>query len=324
MVPEQHPAAAEPLPPYRLDLYSLPKLEYLLGFSRQQLRAVAARAGAHYKPFPKKDKVRPFQKKSKPTKKRVIDNPTGELKAVQSKIHRNLLKSINLPHYLCGGVKGKTVLDNVALHFGAPVLITIDIKNFFPSISNVQVYQVWRKILNCSPTISKILTELTTFERRLPQGAPTSTLLANLVLFSVDGPIRAECARHSVRYSTWVDDLALSGKDAPTVINLAVKVLGEAGFGISHRKMKIMRGGTRKVLNGVLLGRFPSVLPDRLAQLRSGVHKLRTNQIVPDELEEYIRSLEGRISQLASVVPQKAKKLRGDFDVARRQAFARV
>ena len=319
MALENDPAVADSLPPSRLDLYSLSKLEYLLGVPRQKLRVIAANAGAYYEPFPKKDKRRPFQKKFKPAKKRVIDNPTGELKAVQSKINSNLLKPIVLPYYLCGGVKGKTILDNVALHFGAAELVTMDIKSFFPSISNVQVYGVWSKVLNCSPLISEVLTKLTTFERHLPQGAPTSTLLANLVLFSVDGPIRTECAQQGVQYSTWVDDLVLSGANARSVINLAVGILGKAGFKISHRKMKIMGGGTRKVLNGVLLGRFPSVLPDRLSQLRSGIHKLRTNQIVPSEIEEYVRSLEGRISQVANIVPQKGKKLRDDLEEAKKQ-----
>ncbi len=320
-MPQKRPrVAADLVPPANLDPYSLAKLERRLGIPRERLRAVGAHAGAYYKPFVKKEKERPFPRKFKATKKRIIDNPTGELKRIQREINGKILRPIVLPLYLCGGVKGRTVLDNVMLHLGAAVLVTMDIRNFFPSISNRQVYMVWSQILGFSAAIGRVLTRLTTFERHLPQGAPTSTLLANLVLYAVDGPIRTECARHKVQYSTWVDDLALSGPDARTVINVAVKALGEAGFRIPHRKMKIMGPGTRKVLNGVLLGRFPSALPERLAQVRSGIHKLRTNQVPPAELDGYIRSLEGRICHLGGLVPRKAKKLREGLEGAKKHS----
>jgi retron-type reverse transcriptase len=199
------------------------------------------------------------------------------------------------------------------MHLGAKVLVTMDIKGFFPSITNKQVYAVWRGVLNCSDRISAILTKLTTFERHLPQGAPTSTTLANLVLYSLDAPIRSECSRLNVRYSTWVDDLAFSGDNAREVINVAIRALAVSGFRAPHKKQRIMGPGTRKVLTKVLLGRFPTVLPERISQLRSGIHKLKTRQIAGDELAVYLGSLEGRIAHVASVDPRKGKVLRGQL-----------
>lgn len=263
----------------RLDLYSINKLEALLGFPRDKIRCIAAHAGGYYKPFPKKGRICPFQKKFKPPKKRIIDNPTGLLKVLQKRVQKNLLRPLLLPEHFCGGVKGRTLLDNIMMHLGARVLVTMDIKSFFPSITNKQVYFVWRHMLNCSPQIAGILTKLTTFERHLPQGAPTSTTLANLVLYSLDAPIRSECNRQNVRYSTWVDDLALSGDSAREIINVAVEALSSSGFAAPHKKQKIMGSASRKVLNKVLMGRFPSVLPERLSQLRSGIHKVRAGEI---------------------------------------------
>jgi len=147
-------------------------------------------------------------------------------------IYTSLLKPLALPHYLCGGVPGKTILDNVFMHLGAPVLITLDVRSFFRSITNRQVYNVWRNVLNCSPRIAATLTRLTTFERHLPQGAPTSSLLANLVLYSSDAAIRSACAAHQVAYSTWVDDLAFSGRSPRVVINAAVACLRVAGLSV--------------------------------------------------------------------------------------------
>ena len=208
------------------------------------------------------------------------------------------------------------MLDNVFLHLDAPVLVTVDIKSFFRKITNRQVYRVWRGILNCSPKIAALLTQLTTFERHLPQGSPTSSLLANLVLFSIDRPIREECARRGVTYSTWVDDLAFSGEEARAVILAVVASLRHAGFSISHKKLHVMGPGTRKVLNGVLMGRFPNVLPERMARLRSGIHKLRTNQVAAHETDKYVRRLQGSILYVGSIAPRKAAKLKKELEEA--------
>jgi hypothetical protein len=176
------------------------------------------------------------------------------------------------------------------------------------------VYRVWREVLDCSPRIASVLTKLTTFERHLPQGAPTSTLLANLVLFSVDGVIRKECLCRGVRYSTWVDDLAFSGKDAREVIGVAVKALSGVGFSVSHRKMKVMGAGDRKVLTGLLLGKQPGVLPQRLSNLRSGIHKLRTGKVPLGLQESYVRSLRGGINFVGLVNQHRARPLHEELD----------
>lgn len=309
-------AAQKDLPDGKLNLYSMARVEALLATSRTQLRFVAGRSGTFYHPFEKQERDRPFQKKFKSSKKRprIIDNPDKELKVLQTKINEQLLKSVAFPHYLCGGIPGKSVLDNVLMHLGARVLVTVDIKSFFRRITNRQVYQVWRNVLNCSPKLAALLTQLTTFERHLPQGAPTSSLLANLVLSSIDRPIREECARRGVSYSTWVDDLAFSGEEARAVIFGVVSSLRQGGFSISHKKLHVMGPGTRKVLNGVLMSRFPNVLPERLTRLRSGIHKLRSGQVPDQEINKYVQRLQGGILYVWSIAPRKAEKLMKELE----------
>lgn len=299
-----------------LELYSMSKLEAVLGKSRELLKSLAGHAGALYKPFPKRDRARPFAKKAQASKRkpRIIDNPQDQLKALQKEINRRLLQSVTFPDYILGGVHRKKVLDNVMLHLGAPVLVTLDIKSFFRRITNVQVYEVWRDVLDCSPKIAALLTRLTTFERHLPQGAPTSSLLANLVLHSYDFSIRDECRRREVAYSTWVDDLAFSGGAAREVISVAVHALTDAGFAVSHRKMRIMGPATRKVLNGVLLSRFPSIVPEYISRIRSGIHKLHTGLVPAHDSDKYVRSLLGAINHISSIEPKKGMELRNRLE----------
>jgi hypothetical protein len=298
----------------KLRLYSMLELERLLGAPRNEIFEVAFLAGQNYRPFTQKKKPKPFQRTPVSSKLRPIDNPVGRLKLFQRRINRRILRRVDYPAYLCAGISGRSLLDNARIHISSPVLVTLDIRSFFPSVSNIQVFKVWREVLDCSTRIASALTKLTTFERHLPQGAPTSTLLANLVLFSVDEVIRENCLLHGVRYSTWVDDLAFSGKNARDVIGVAVKALSAAGFSVSHRKMKVMGAGDRKVLTGLLLGKQPGVLPERLSNLRSGIHKLRTGRVPLGLQHSYVRSLRGSINFVGLISQHKARPLHEELD----------
>lgn len=297
------------------------RLERLLGLSRSYIHAAAASAGGNYSPFEKSSKPKPFQRNPAPPKRRRIDNPSTELKKVQSLIARRLLQSLCLPSHICGGVKGKKVLDNVALHRNSRVLLKMDIKRFFPSITNRHVYAVWRDLLNCSPEISCLLTKLTTFERHLPQGAPSSTMLANLVLYSCDGAIQDECCRRNIQYSSWIDDLAFSSDDPRPVINVVISVLREGGFRISRKKLEIAGPASRKILNGVVLGRGFGIPPDRLSRIRSAIHKLRQGRVPAAEIDPYVRSLRGSIAQIKPINAKKAERLSKNLDAVWKRVY---
>jgi hypothetical protein len=310
MAENENLEGSRPQPSFGLNLFSFAKLESLLGFKREYLRWFAANAGSCYDPFAARKKSRPFPKKPTSVKLREIDNPSPELKAIQRAINTNLLRPLEFPIHVCGGVKGRSVVDNAKLHEGAKVLVTMDIRKFFPSVSSDQIHAVWYKQLNCSPRISALLTQLTTFERRLPQGAPTSTLLANLVLLQAGEQIWKYCEQENIIYSCWVDDLAFSGPNARTVIQTAIIALRSAGFRVARDKMKISGPGDRKMLTGRMLGRVLSLHPQYFAWIRSGIHKLANGLVPGPKVAEYVASLEAKIKYISSIVPRKAIKLR--------------
>jgi RNA-directed DNA polymerase len=293
--------------PTSLNLYSLSYVEVLLGHSRVELTDLARHAVRYYKPFPLRKRERPFAQKTEPSKRRLIDNPIGPLKAIQSRIEKRLLKRLILPEHLLGGVRERTITDNAQLHLNAKCLVTIDIKNFFPSITPHQVRAVWRTLLNCSPTVSHLLTGLTTCRSRLPQGAPTSTLLANLVLSSFDSEIQAVCAHNGVSYSSWIDDLAFSGDSATCIIAPVIAVLMKAGFSVSHQKIKVMGPGKRKILNKLVLGRFVTVQTQYLRRIRAGIRNLQCGRVGAHEIDDYVQRLEGSINYLRLFHIKKAE-----------------
>ena len=291
-----------------LDLYSLHYLEALLGHSRSELRDLAEHGVRYYAPFPHQRKERPFARSVKSTKRRWIDNPIGPLKAIQSRIEQRVLNRVILPEHLLGGVRGKTIKDNAKRHFAAKFLVTIDIKSFFPSINPQQVRSVWRETLNCSPDVAYLLTGLTTCRGYLPQGAPTSTMLANLILSSFDGEIRAACDAHAVVCSSWVDDLAFSGEDPRLIIASVIATLRGAGFRVSHSKIKVMGPGERKVLNNLVLGRFITVQKKYISRIRAGLHHLERGHVLKEDMRGYIEGLLGSISYLKLFDEKKASK----------------
>src|SRR5260370_30891176 len=127
------------------------RLERLLGLRRNYIRSAAASAGGNYAPFEKLSKPKPFPRKPVPLKRRRIDNPSTELKKVQSLIAKRLLRPLSLPPHICGGIKGKKGLDNAVLHRNFRGLVKIDIKRFFPNLTNKHVYAGWREVFYLSP-----------------------------------------------------------------------------------------------------------------------------------------------------------------------------
>ena len=172
----------------KLQILSPNLLADILKIRRERLVSLSAEGRLQYSPFMSTRLPRPFQKihLSKP---RPIDNPRQELSWVQKRIYRRLLKPICFPEHILGAVPKRSVRDNAERHLASNLLVTLDIRQCFPSITNRQVYQVWADLLGCSPPVAKLLTELTTFDRHLPQGAATSPFLANLFIWMIDEPI---------------------------------------------------------------------------------------------------------------------------------------
>lgn len=300
----------------KINIASTSRLASILGISEAALIAIADEAGRYFNPFVKKNKSPRFAKKDRAIRFRPIDNPVGALKSIQELIHERLLKSLPWPDHIMGGVPGKSLVSFVKEHSGSPVIVALDIRKFFPSIRNRHIFQVWSRLLGCSPEVARLLTRLTTFEGHLPQGAPTSTALANLVLFSCDGPIREFCTENGITYGTWIDDLAFSGMNARLAINVAVKVLAKNGFALPHKKQRIMSASVRQTLTGVVVNNEAGLPKAYHSNTRSAIHKLRTGQVRLSELPNYLSEVRGRIAYIRTISPSKGLRLRTELTTA--------
>ena len=300
----------------KLQILSPNRLADILQIPKEKLVSLAQRSNLLYGPFESLRTARPFQKLP-PCLPRPIDNPLRELSFVQKRIHRRLLRPICFPEHILGAVPKRSVRDNAERHLNAKLLVTLDTRQCFPSITNLHVYDVWAKLLGCSAPVAKLLTELTTFQRHLPQGAATSPLLANLLIWMIDEPIRTECLHLSVTYSTWIDDLAFSGSSARDLIQPAVAVLGAHGLRVKRKKIKIMGPRAIKLLTGTRLGfqriRAPK---EKLSRIRSGIHKLPCGLVDERDEERFILGLVGQLRYINQICPSDVSFYAGELKQA--------
>ena len=282
-------------------LLSLRDLASRLGLPLDELKELEATAGKHFRPY--------VLKKSG----RSIDEPTSRLMLAQRRVYENLLRPLQLPDELHGGIARRSPRTNAERHCGARSVLRVDIKSFFPTVSNEQVYRVWSRRLCCGTRVSQLLTRLTTFHRRLPQGAPTSMALANLVLLDADEKIRHLAAEQALTYTRYVDDLIFSGDDPRLVINCVAGVLAASGFRVSRKKLEVIGPSRLKEVTGLAVNptpkRGPSVSRRRVANIRAAVRQLLDFEQGSPQFETELRRVDGRIRHVAQTNPGTARRL---------------
>jgi RNA-directed DNA polymerase len=292
----------------KLNIQSVNRLGDMLKIPPEKLLSLSASPNASYRPFDHVRAKRPFQTRP-PSRPRQIDNPIKDLSWAQKRLNRRLLAPTCFPGHVFGGIRKRSVLDNAEYHHGAALLVTIDIKQCFPSITNRHVYRVWTELLGCAPPVASLLTRLTTFDRHLPQGAATSPMLSNLFIWMIDAPIRAACEQLGVVYSTWIDDLAFSGGHAREIIQIAAETLRDNGLRMSRKKVHIMGPRAPKLITGTRLGAGGvRASREKLSRIRSGIHKFERGLVDADETEKYIKGLIGQLRFIHQLCPRDACK----------------
>ena len=173
---------------------------------------------------------------------RTINPPKSELKNIQKQINKYLVNNIEISGYAFGGIKRRDNIQNARFHKGQKYVFQTDLKDFFPYITNKLVYEMYVRV-GFSYDVSSLLTKLTTYKGHLPQGAPTSTTIANLVFMPTGMKLQAIAAKGKLRFTTFVDDVTLSSQtDFKDVIPEIIETIVSSGFKISHGKTTYKSG----------------------------------------------------------------------------------
>lgn len=290
---------------------------------------------------------------------RLICAPDPDLRRAQAWIHKNILNSpgaLSLLHPAATAYKPKaSILKNAMAHAGAAWMVKLDIKDFFESISERQVYYVFRH-LGYPALLSFELARLCTrrvpprrhglpraresmvrwvnwdeqhhkgpypFESQvghLPQGAPTSAMLANLVARGLDARIEDIAIRYSATYTRYADDMVLtltesSNEQCASLLREVAQVVTRSGFRINRSKTRVVGPGGRKTVTGLVVNdikpRLPRSVKDEveLALYHIGKHGLLDHMARRNSTRPlgYLNHLVGKILYCHSIEPAFAE-----------------
>lgn len=239
--------------------------------------------------------------------------PIVELMRLQRWIDKNVLSVVQVHSASVAYSQGKRIIDAAQLHCGSTWLVKLDVKNFFESITEIDVYRVFLSLgypALLSFELARICTRLGVDSRyagkdvfavrnptrrdgyiavykrsrmgRLPQGAPTSPKLSNLVMRSFDEEMTSLARKEGMTYTRYADDLCFStrsqsyNRDRATQLILSVyDSLGAIGLGPNRTKTVVVPPGARKVVLGLTVNDIQPRLPAELkSRMRVHLHYL--------------------------------------------------
>jgi len=236
----------------KLNMLGLPVIQTLDDFSlithisKYTIYQLSIHAGTYYKTYK-------IPKKS--GKSRIICQPSRKLKGFQSWILVNILEKTKVSNSCKGFEKKTSTLDNAIPHKGANTVLTIDLKDFFPSISSKQIFNVFRT-LGYNDLISTVFTNVCTYNNFLPQGSPCSPKLANLTAWMLDIRIQGYVGKRGINYTRYADDLTFSGLNPANVVNIIPmikQIIESENFKVNHSKTRVSSSARAKIVTGLVI-----------------------------------------------------------------------
>lgn len=149
--------------------------------------------------------------------------------------------------------KEVSLKENVRFHRGQKIVMKLDVLDFFSSIEPRFVDNFFRSI-GYSKNLSRVLTNICVLNHGLPQGAPTSPYLSNIVMYNLDRKISSYCRVEKIRYTRYADDMTFSGDFKPAkIIHFLKKELSKLNLELNYKKTKILRQNDRQNVTGVVV-----------------------------------------------------------------------
>ncbi len=264
---------------------------------------------------------------------RFISAPKPALHKAQRWVLENILDRLPVDPAAHGFVPGRSIVSNAAPHTGKPVVINLDLKEFFPSVNFRRVKGLFRK-LGYSEHVAVVLALLCTEPPRvaaeldgkvwhvalgsrvLPQGACTSPAITNALCRRLDRRLSGLGKRHGYVYTRYADDLTFSGENGKAVGRLlrSVRSIVSAESFTEHpRKTKVMRRARRQEVTGLTVNVRPSVSRKELRQLRAILHNAAKHGLASQNRAghpDFAAYLKGRVEFACMVDPSRAPALR--------------
>ncbi len=206
--------------------------------------------------------------------RRELHAPVRELKFIQVWILRGILAHLHSSRASTAFEPGNSIAKNAARHVGQPYAVNLDLANFFPSIRAHQVFKIFASI-GYNDQVSWLLTNLTTFKGKLPQGSPASPKLANLICNRMDARALGFCQSKNMVYSRYADDITISMSNRVHIKGTIrfVRYLAEAeGFSVRDGKTAVYGRKMAKRITGLTVTDEVRVGRQQYRRLRALIH----------------------------------------------------
>lgn len=227
---------------------------------------------------------------------RTISAPRPRLKAAQRAVRERFLAPLGVSPHAQAFVPGRSTLTNARPHLRPAVLVKLDVVDFFGSFDFPRV-RGWFRARGYSGMVSTLLALLTTEPPRvevvldgqrvyvatgprvLPQGAPTSPDLTNLLALRLDRRLAGYAHKHGWTYTRYADDLTFSRDDEPggavsRLLGTARAILESEGLRLNREKQSVTRRGRQQRVTGIVVNEVAGIPRRELRRFRAAVHKV--------------------------------------------------
>ena len=214
-------------------------------------------------------------------KSRRIDAPTSQLKSIQRRIAKELTSIYEPPSCVHGFLEGRSIVSSARHHVGCPVILSLDLRDFFPSIAEKRVQGLFRaKPFSFPMEVASALTGLCCNRGSLLQGAPTSPVLSNMICMRMDKQLSSFAHARGVYYTRYADDITFSGKssravnrlidvNSPDLLCAEIRgIIRKNGFEVNAAKSHVARKTERQVVTGIVVNRKCNYPRDEYRTLR--------------------------------------------------------
>ena len=272
----------------------------LLRISESQLSAILSNKAKYYT-------LNAVTKNDKRRETYIIKDP---LRKILDTVKDVIFANVQYPAYLHGSLPGKSPKTNANAHKGAVSGVLMDIESFFPSITRLHIYYMFRYCFRFSKEVSRILANVITYEEKLPLGSPVSSYVANLVLREEDELFQS-LADKNYRYTRYVDDITVSSRGKLTKAELfGIKrkiefFIKRNKFHTKRKKTQLCDAGAAIVITGLKPGPNGARICNKYVKdVLDDIKDMSTR--IPYDAE--IRSVQGKIRHV-----QRYSKSKGDY-----------
>ena len=244
----------------------------------------------HVYKSPETSKYKIFSVSKRSGSSRTISAPVTPLKIIQQKLNQVLQVIYQPKAPVHGFVFNKSVVTNAAMHSKQRYVLNLDLQDFFPSINFGRVQGIFQAPpYHCNSKIAAFLAQICCFNNQLPQGAPTSPVVSNMICSKMDSQLRQLAKKNRCVYTRYADDLTFSTFVPKLPVPIAIinsvgsveigsqlrQVIETNGFNINNEKMRLQIRNQRQEVTGLTVNKYPNVKRQYVRQIRAMLHAWR-------------------------------------------------